>query len=449
MARTAPGFRMIELQASNFMRLQAIDITPTDGLVIVEGRNAQGKSSVLDAIFYALAGGNAQRGRPEIIRHGERKATVKVTLTDGTQTVLITRTWSKNNDPGTLKVTDENGTPYPSPRAMLDGLINEACFDPLAYANAPAKDQLAGLLAVVDLPFDPDQLAAERQGLFDRRTEAKRDLKRLDALVDSLPIPGPDVPDEEVSVAALAAQLAEANALELQHQQAGLVYTTAAAEVNRLKALLETARVDLDTATRAQAALPPLPDTALIAGQMATAEDVNAKVRARRQREATVLEARAAAKVADDLTAQLEAIDDRKAKALTEATMPLPGLGFDEHGVTYQGVPFSQASGAERLRVSAAMAIALNPTVRTMIVKDGPLLDDDGMALLAGIAEANNFQIIVERVWSAGQERTGVLIEDGQVADTAPTSPEPELAAVAVEPVADGGLLAWLDEVPS
>lgn len=439
-----PGFRMIELQASNFMRLQAIDITPTDGLVIVEGRNAQGKSSVLDAIFYALAGGNAQRGRPEIIRHGERKATVKVTLTDGTQTVLITRTWSKNNDPGTLKVTDGNGTPYPSPRAMLDGLINEACFDPLAYANAPAKDQLAGLLAVVDLPFDPDQLAAERQGLFDRRTEAKRELKRLDALVDSLPIPGPDVPDEEVSVAALAAQLAEANALELQHQQAGLVYTTAAAEVNRLKALLETARVDLDTATRAQAALPPLPDTALIAGQMATAEDTNTKVRARRQREATVLEARAAAKVADDLTAQLEAIDDRKAKALTEATMPLPGLGFDEHGVTYQGVPFSQASGAERLRVSAAMAIALNPTVRTMIVKDGPLLDDDGMALLAGIAEANNFQIIVERVWSAGQERTGVLIEDGQVADTAPTMPDPEPPTSA-----DGGLLAWLDEVPS
>lgn len=449
MPDTAPGFRMIELQASNFMRLQAIDITPTDGLVIVEGRNAQGKSSVLDAIFYALAGGNAQRGRPEIIRHGERKATVKVTLTDGTQTVLITRTWSKNNDPGTLKVTDEHGTPYPSPRAMLDGLINEACFDPLAYANAPAKDQLAGLLAVVDLPFDPDQLAAERQGLFDRRTEAKRELKRLDALVDSLPIPAANVPDEEVSVTSLAAKLAEANALELQHQQAGLAFSSAVADVERARDAVTAATVALDAAEAAldvvgaeAKALPPLPGTALIAGQMATAEDVNAKVRARRQREATVLEARAAAKVADDLTAQIENIDDRKAKALTEATMPLPGLGFDEHGVTYQGVPFSQASGAERLRVSAAMAIALNPTVRTMIVKDGPLLDDDGMALLAGIAEANNFQIIVERVWSAGQERTGVLIEDGQVADTVPTGMD-------TGDVADGGLLAWLDEVPS
>ena len=46
--------RIISLAASNFARLRAVEIRPTGALVPIVGRNDQGKSSVLKAIWTAL-----------------------------------------------------------------------------------------------------------------------------------------------------------------------------------------------------------------------------------------------------------------------------------------------------------------------------------------------------------------------------------------------------------
>ena len=43
-------------------RLKAVDITPDGTLQIITGRNAQGKTSVLDAIWLALGGGASFQG---------------------------------------------------------------------------------------------------------------------------------------------------------------------------------------------------------------------------------------------------------------------------------------------------------------------------------------------------------------------------------------------------
>ena len=441
----SPGFRVTELRVENFMRLTAVDITPDGTVQVIEGANAQGKSSVLDALWYALASGNAQRGKTEIIHQGARKAKVRVTLSDGTQTAVVERTWSSNGQPGTLKLTDEHGTPYSKPREVLDSLINDRCFDPLAYANSSPADQRAGLLSVVDLPFDPDKLEAERKALYEQRTDVNRDVKRLEVQVDSLPLPAPGTPDAEVSVAGLAEQYRKGT---LAAEEVKAVADTVGRwqkRVDEIEAQLTEARANLEQAKTAHGMMTarPLPDLEAIQAQMASAEAVNTAVRAKAQREAAAAELATAAAESHRLTAAIEAIDERKTKALAAAAMPLPGLGFDEDGVTYQGLPFSQASGAERLRVSAAMAIAANPAVRTMIVKDGPLLDDDGMALLTDIARRNDFQVIIERVYSGG-ERTGVLIVDGQVADdgpgpvpTAATGVSTEEAAKAVSQVTE------------
>ena len=48
--------KIIELQAENVKRLKAVDITPDGTLQIIGGRNAQGKSAVLDSIWLALGG---------------------------------------------------------------------------------------------------------------------------------------------------------------------------------------------------------------------------------------------------------------------------------------------------------------------------------------------------------------------------------------------------------
>src|SRR5690606_9517554 len=106
---------------------------------------------------------------------------------------------------------------------------------------------------------------------------------------------------------------------------------------------------------------------------------------------------------AESLTSKIQAIDQQKADMLAKAPFPVCGLGFDENGVTLNGLPFDQASSAERLRVSVAMGIALNPKLRVMLIRDGSLLDSDSLALVAQMAEEHDTQVWVERV-SEGED---------------------------------------------
>jgi hypothetical protein len=91
----------------------------------------------------------------------------------------------------------------------------------------------------------------------------------------------------------------------------------------------------------------------------------------------------------------------------------VPGLGFDDDGVTYNGVPFSQCSSAEQLRVSLGVAMALNPRIRVLRITDGSLLDAENLAVIEEMADLQDFQVWIERVAEDGE--VGVVIEDGAV----------------------------------
>jgi len=113
------------------------------------------------------------------------------------------------------------------------------------------------------------------------------------------------------------------------------------------------------------------------------------------------------------LSDEIARIDDAKREALAEADFPIDGLGFCEDGVTLAGVPLEQASQAELLRVSVAMGLALNPTLRVLLIRDGSLLDDDSMRLIAEMAAKADAQVWLERVGEG--DKSAIIIEDGQI----------------------------------
>ena len=75
--------------------------------------------------------------------------------------------------------------------------------------------------------------------------------------------------------------------------------------------------------------------------------------------------------------------------------------------------PFDQASDAERLRASCAIAMRGDAKLRVLRVRDGSLLDEDSLRLLSEMAEAEDWQCWVERVDTSG--KVGIVIEDGKV----------------------------------
>jgi hypothetical protein len=66
------------------------------------------------------------------------------------------------------------------------------------------------------------------------------------------------------------------------------------------------------------------------------------------------------------------------------------------------------------IKISVAIGFALNPKLKILLIRDGSLLDDDNMKVVAEMAAAAGAQIWMERVGT--DEHTSVVIEDGHVA---------------------------------
>jgi hypothetical protein len=413
--------KIVQLNAENVKRLRAVEITPDGNVVVIAGRNAQGKSSVLDSIWFALGGGAAQKGTSKPIRDGETDAMVRLDMGD----IIVTRTWT--GDKTSLKVESADGAKYSSPQGMLDQLVGRLSFDPLAFSMQDEKKQLADLLALVDLPFDPEQLDGKRRAIFDERTDVGRRGVQLKGQLDGMAVAPEGTPDDEVSVGDLLAELramqnaARANdEIQRQHRVAVQQAEAWQQKVDLLAAQLAEARGMLASCQTDAAALGDkvasliAVDTTELEHRISNVEETNRAVRAKQERAQVATAVSNTRAQYDELTARIEAIDVLKREGVAAAKFPVDGLGFDQDGVTYQGVPFRQCSAAERLRVSLAMAIALNPKLRVIRITDGSLLDSENMRLIEEMAQASDYQVWIERVDESGT--VGVIIEDGAVA---------------------------------
>ena len=395
--------KIIELRAENVKRLKAVHITPDGTLQVVGGRNAQGKSSVLDAIWLALGGGKAGKATTLPIRDGEDHASVTLDLGE----LVITRTWTGSNT--ALKVTSAEGASFSSPQKMLDALVGQLTFDPLEFTRLSAKDQRDALVGLVDLPIDLDELDRQRAGLFADRTAVGQEGKRIgDVKVD------PDLPGAETSMSDAVAALREAERKSDEANQVRANLEAAETTVEQLKESLAKAETYAAQCQSDVDGLGDAPDPAPLAARLETLEEENQRIRANNTERARATEKEQLREKYAGLTQAIDSLDAAKRDALAAAEFPVDGLGFDETGVTYQGVPFSQASSAEQIRVSLAMAMAANPKLRVIRILDGSLLDDEAMTAIREQVAERDFQLWIERVGDA--DEGAVIIEDGSIA---------------------------------
>ncbi|WP_188260687.1 AAA family ATPase [Azospirillum tabaci] len=471
--------KIISLEAENLKRIKVVQITPTGPLVQITGKNAAGKSTVLDAIWWALDGGKNIQSRP--IRDGETEARVRLDLGE----IIVTRKW-KRREAGdvTTSITVEaaNGARFPSPQRMLDDLLGSLTFDPLAFSRMDPKKQLEQLRGLVKLDVDVDALDAANRADFEKRTDANRRAKTLRTQAAAIAVPD-DLPEQPVDVAALMDRMtkaadhnasierrranrervgdelselsAEAQEIESSISPAlSAIRSKATTERTRLRdeiarLQLQIEQLDLDEAAdldatekrlrdqvaekRGQAneradklanaePLPDPEDVAILRGEIDSANAINDGIKLRDRRIALEKEAAAAESESKALTDYMADREREKAEAIAAAKMPIPGLSFGDSMVLFNGIPFDQASSAEQLRVSVAIAMATNPKLRVLRIKDGSLLDEDGLQMLSEMADASDYQVWVERVDSSG--KVGVVMEDGTVA-TVPSGSAP------------------------
>jgi hypothetical protein len=159
------------------------------------------------------------------------------------------------------------------------------------------------------------------------------------------------------------------------------------------------------------AAIPPEQDAAIISLELADATKRNEELAAAKAYEKARQEYTAKKETYNAVDERMKKRDADRVQAIANAKMPVAGLGFGEGEVTFNELPFDQASNAEQIRVSVALAMASNPQIRVLRIKDGSLLDDKSLGLIAELADKHNFQVWIERVEQAGE--VAVVMEDG------------------------------------
>jgi hypothetical protein len=430
--------KILKLEVENVKKVKAVTVRPdpNDPVVIVRGNNAQGKSSLLDAMRYAFEGKGSHP--PRVVREGTTEAHVEIETDD----LIVIRRWNGHeheDGPSTeVEVRSKERGKLKSPQAVLDHLYGNLAFDPLAFTKLKQDAQALEWKKVVGV--DTDAIDLESEKVFSERTETNRKIKDGQARLEALPHEAPAqtinlskllAEQESIAAAQRAANVkrSERDAAMRRVADAGEHVKAAASAVAAAeKALAEAKGAHAAAQTRlanaqAQAATADnacddLPDESAqleqlisIRKQIEQASTLAVENERWASREKLAAELKALEVTAKSQTKRLAELDLHKTQLLAKAPVPIEGLTYTPSGLKFKGLPLEQASSAEQLRVSVAMGMAANPKLRVMMSREGSLLDDQSVEILREMCRDRGFQFWLEVVGENGP--AAVVIREG------------------------------------
>lgn len=403
------NYKIVNLYSENIKRIKAVDITPSDDVVIIEGKNMQGKTSVLDSIAYALGGKRLIPNNP--VRNGEDSAVVVVDIGD----YKITRKWTAN-DKSSLIVENKDGNKQANAQTFLDGLIGNLSFDPLEFLNMNKSERISLIKNITGLNFD--KLDEEYEDLYNERRFITRELKNLEAEYKQYE----NLPNmKKCRTLDVAQKEWEKNNkfnIELRENK---------------KEMEELKNLNIELSLEVKNIVEQIENNKKIISEIKT------KIKGKREKNLDKLEKEIAEikktsdlqykisqkenlekvidihkKELEDMKQEFSYIKNKKIEMIKNAKMPIEGLEIDDNDILYNGIEFEQISNAQQIEVSMSIAIAENSKLKIARIMNGSLLDKNSLENIKKIAKKNDFQVWIERV---SENKTGntIYIEDGEV----------------------------------
>ena len=405
-----------KLEIENVKRVKAVAIEPTpNGLTVIGGNNGQGKTSVLDAIAWAL-GGNKYKPTKAQREGSVTPPSLQITMNNG----LIVKRDGKNSS---LKVIDPTGRK--AGQQLLNEFVEELAINLPKFLEASDKEKAETLLQIIGVGDELFELDSAEARLYnDRRAIGQiADQKKKFALEKPYYT---DAPDELVSVSELIQQQQAILARNGENQRKREQVTKISQDldlanqiVNSLKKQLQEAeekqaklQADLEVAHKSAADLKD-ESTAELEKQLAEIDEINRRVRANLDKEKAESDAKEFKEKYDSLTAEIEEIRAKRTDLLSKADLPLPGLSVMDGKLTYNNQQWDNMSSSEQLRVATAIVRKLKPDCGFVLLDKLEQMDLQTMNNFGKWLEQEGLQGIATRV-STGDE-CEIIIEDGYV----------------------------------
>lgn len=370
------SMKINKLEIENVKRVKAVKIEPTaNGLTIIGGKNNQGKTSVLDAIAWALGG---DRYRPS---QAQREGSVippnlHIVMNNG----LIVERRGKNSD---LKVTDPNGKK--AGQQLLNEFVEQLALDLPKFMEATSREKAQTLLQIIGVGPRLADLERQEKELYNERTYIGRTADQKEKYAKEQPY-YPEVPSVPVSASELIRQQQEILAQNGENQrkrerrhQLEQEYQSVTEQIQALLAKQGQLEADLKIARETSEGLTD----------------------------------RSTAELEENIS-NIEEIRSQKTDLLKEADLPLPGLGVEDGELVYHGQKWDNMSGSEQLKVSTAIVRRLNPECGFVLLDKLEQMDLDTLHEFGQWLEQEGLQAIATRVSTGGE--CSLIIEDGYVA---------------------------------
>ncbi|WP_170239322.1 AAA family ATPase [Streptococcus suis] len=402
------------LEIENVKRIKAVKIEPSaTGLTIVGGNNNQGKTSVLDAIAWALGGNKYKPSQAQ--REGSQvPPTLKIVMSNG----LIVERKGKN---ASLKVIDPNG--QKGGQQLLDSFVEELAINLPKFMDSTPKEKAETLLQIIGVGNQLAELELKEKELYNNRhaigviaDQKEKFAKEQECY--------PDAPKELVSIAELIQQqqaiLAKNGENARKRQNVATIkmqYENAESAVDRLKqelakAIDERDKFKQDLAIVQKDAIELHDEsTAEIEANIQQIDDINRMVRANLDKEKAEEDAKEIRQKYNALSVEIEDVRKQKRDLLTNADLPLEGLSVDDGELLYLGQRWDNMSGSQQLQVATAIVRKLKPECGFVLIDKLEQMDQVTLQEFGEWLKREGLQAIATRV-STGDE-CSIIIEDG------------------------------------
>ena len=410
-----------KLEIENVKRVKAVKMEPSEnGLTIIGGNNAEGKTSVLDAIAWALGGNSFRPSEP--YRDGSTLPPyIHITMSNG----LVVERKGKNSD---LKVTDPSG--QKAGQQLLDSFVEKLALDLPRFMQANDKEKAETLLNIIGVGPQLTALEQREKEVYMERTAVGRIADQKKKFAQEQPY-YPDAPKDIVSASELIQQQQEilarngenqrkreqASLLEQKvqylEQQLSIAYGQAAEiekKLEQLKSDYNQACADKEVAFHTAEQLHD-ESTAELEASIEQIDEINRKVRANLDKDKAEEDAQIYVGQYNALTAQLVEIREKKSALLHGADLPLPELSVEDGKLMYKGQQWDNMSGAEQLKVATAIVRKLNPECAFVLIDKLEQMDRKTLEEFGDWLKAEGLQVIATRV-STGDE-CSIIIQDG------------------------------------
>lgn len=403
-----------KLEIENVKRVKAVRLEPSqNGLTIVGGNNNQGKTSVLDAIAWAL-GGNKYKPSKATREGSVVPPKLHIVMNNG----LIVERTGKNSS---LKVIDPQGTK--GGQQLLNDFVEELALDLPKFMNSTNKEKAKILLQIIGVGDQLYQLEQKEQEIYNQRHTIGQIADQKSKYAKEQPY-YPDTPKQLVDVSELIKQqqsiLAKNGENERKRQHLREIKGQFELENQQIEQLkkqlieLQTKHAKTETDLQiAQKDVLSLKDesTAKLEENLAHIDDINRKVRANLDKDKAEDDAKQYTDQYNMLSDQLEQVRKDKSSLLNNAKLPLPGLSVEDGELTYNGQKWDNMSGSDQLKVSTAIVHQLKPDCGFVLLDKLEQMDLNTLNQFGDWLKEQDLQAIATRVSTGGE--CSIVIEDG------------------------------------